>query len=441
MGRTASEAGWHLSRYLISAHVPDSDKVVIASLFAGIVGVYTSAEQYLLSVLDTLDETHPIIKRFAARGLIVRFDERAALEAMSRTGCGDSGVVDLTICPTMACNFDCPYCFESHRSGRMTEETCGHVVRLAEKMLTESRARSLNVTWFGGEPLLAPDLIESLSARLQSLARFARAEYRACVITNGYLLTPQTAEMLGRCGVISAQITLDGIGPNHDRTRHLAGGGGTFEQITGNLRSKLPFRIDIRHNIHEGNRGSVPAMKAFVERLAGESGNDIRYYPATVRNHAASAAWDSNICTICDRDAGSLCIPYDAENFEKGRGISCGANMLYFVGIDELGNLQKCWEAVDRSEYSFGTALRWDPADPIATADSPENLIRFLNAGMPAIDDECRECVWLPVCAGGCPFRQLSGEKQCLPYRDMPEAYVLALYDRILKEVKECSKV
>lgn len=437
MSRTASEAGWHLSRYLISARVPDSDRTVIASLYAGICGVYTPAELYLLSVLETLDEGHPILGRFADRGLIVRFDERAALEAMGRAACGAGHTVALTVCPTMACNFDCPYCFESHRAGRMSEETCGDVVRLAERMLAVSGARVLNVTWFGGEPLLAPDLIESLSARLRSAASRARAEYTAEIVTNGYLLTPPVAEMLGRCGVVSAQVTLDGIGPAHDRTRHRPGGGGSFETITENLRVKLPFRIDLRHNVHEGNRAGVPEMKAFAERLAREGGNEIRFCPAEVSDNEASEARGSEVRALCGRDAGDLKVSIDADSFDRGRGICCAASTLYCVGIDERGRLHKCWEEIDRTDSAFGTAARWDPADPVATADSPENLVPYLNTGLPLGDGECRECVWLPVCAGGCPFRRLRGQKQCLPYRDMPEKYALALYGRLRDKQRE----
>ena len=79
--------------------------------------------------------------------------------------------VRLTICPTMGCNFDCPYCFEGHRPGVMSAEVQDDVVALAGRMLEASEARALLVTWFGGEPLLAPGVIESLSGRLSDLAR------------------------------------------------------------------------------------------------------------------------------------------------------------------------------------------------------------------------------------------------------------------------------
>jgi uncharacterized protein len=59
-------------------------------------------------------------------------------------------------------------------------------------------------------------------------------------------------------------------------------------------------------------------------------------------------------------------------------------------------------------------------------------LTCYLNAYGAQCDPECRECVWLPHCAGGCPHMRLFGEgRQCVPYRDNPEAYVLASYAKL----------
>jgi uncharacterized protein len=159
---------------------------------------------YLLSVVEELDENHPAIKRFAKRGVIANYDERAALEAMGRGACAKSHGVSLTICPTMGCNFDCPYCFEDHSPGKMSAEVRDDVVALAERMLDASGSKDVHVTWFGGEPLLAPDVIESLSERLMTLVEERGGEYRASIITNGYLLTQEVVDMLGRCKVGSA---------------------------------------------------------------------------------------------------------------------------------------------------------------------------------------------------------------------------------------------
>lgn len=434
MSKTAAEAGWHVSKYNLFAEIPGTEKAAIANLFRGTCGAYTPIELYLLDELDSLEEDHPMLRRFRERGLIVDFDEREALEAKGRMACADGQSIGLTVCPTMGCNFDCPYCFEKHRSGKMSDAVQESLFALTERMLTYAGAKRLSVTWFGGEPLLAPEIIESLSEKLISLAQKYGAEYSADIITNGYLLSQPIADMLHRCKVKSAQITLDGVGAEHDATRHLAGGGGTFERIAENLRTlKLPFRIYIRHNVHEGNLDQIHALRSFVKSLAEESGNEIRYYPANVSGNAASEERQEQVRLLCGDEAGEIGIIRDASRFSCGRGHFCGAHRLLSVGIDDRGRLYKCWEDVDKPEHSFGSAARWDPADPITTAERPDNLVNYLNTAMPNGDGECAECVWLPLCAGGCPNKRLYGEKACVPYKDTPEKFVLKLYEKVGK--------
>ena len=434
MKKTAYEAGWRVSRYNLFAPILGTKNVAIANLFKGTCGTYSPLDLFLLSELPTLDAEHPILDRFRERGLIVNFDEREALHAMGRMGCAVGGV-GLTICPTMGCNFNCPYCFENHKVGKMSQKTQDDVVALAERMLAVSQKKALSVTWFGGEPLLAPDVIEALSRRLILMCEEKGAEYDAGIITNGYLLTQDNADLLARCKVKKAQITLDGVGEAHDKTRHLIGGAATFGRITDNLRQvNLAFRVNIRHNIHADNSGEIEALKAFVESLVAESGNKILYYPAVVSGNDASDDRGCDVGLLCSTDASEINVRRDAKRFSPGHGQYCMAHHLMSIGIDEKGNLQKCWEDVDKPEHSFGTADRWDPKNPIATADFPDNLTRYLNTSLPNHDEECENCVWLPTCAGGCPNKRLYYQKQCLPFKDAPEKYVLALHERIGEE-------
>ena len=439
--RTAGEAGWHVSRYNISAKVPDSKMVAIANLYKGNCAEYTPIEMYLLSVLEELDENHPIIERFARRGIIANFDERAALETMGRGACGIPHSISLTVCPTMGCNFDCPYCFEDHRRGKMSPEVQDDVVALTTRMLDAANAKSVTVTWFGGEPLLAPDVIESLSERLAALAKERGGTYGASIITNGYLLTQDIADMLGRCSVNSAQVTIDGLGDTHNATRRLAGGGPTFERIVSNLRdNKLPFKVSVRHNVHEGNRAEMDELEAFIKQIAEESGNDICYYPAPVSGSEVADERGEQVGLLCDTNASEVGIRQEAGRFRCGRGHFCGAHSLWSVGIDDKGNLQKCWESVDKPWISFGTAHDWDPANPLVTASKPDNLTMYLNTACPVPDEECRECVWLPMCVGGCPNKRIFEGRSCVPFRNDPAPYVLALHARIGEDKKDAAK-
>ena len=440
-GRTAREAGWHVSRYNISAPAPDSDKTIIANLFKGVCSTYTPLECYLLSVLDELDEHHPIIERFAERGIIADFDERAAVEAMGRASCTLTRTIGLTICPTMGCNFDCPYCFESHRIGRMSPETQDAVIALAEKLIPVIRGDSMDITWFGGEPLLMPDIIASLSKRLRRLARENDLSYMARVVTNGYLLTPETEDILENAGVKYLQITVDGMGETHNRTRRLADGGPTFDRIVSNIRRlRYPFYVDIRHNVHEGNKEEVEKLSAFIRELDQESAASLHYYPYAVSGNQASDRRGSRLDLLCSSDASDIGIRHDANRFHKGRGQVCMAHTLYGVGIDDEGRLYKCWEDVDKPEHSFGHVKTWNPASPMETAENRDMLTAYLNTASPVPDPECRECVWLPACSGGCPSRRLFANRDCVAYKDQPEKYVLALYERILENAEKAEQ-
>ena len=200
----------------------------------------------------------------------------------------------------------------------------------------------------------------------------------------------------------------------------------------GNLRNaRIPFRVSIRHNVHEENRDQVEALEAFIVQLANESGNNLQYYPSPVTGSSAAEARGEQVGLLCASDASDIGVRREANSFVKGRGHYCGAHSFWSVGIDEQGNLQKCWEAVDKPSISFGTAHDWDPANPFVTASNPDNLTKYLNTALPLSDEECRDCIWLPTCAGGCPYQRLFVSRKCIAFKDNPQDYVLALHARI----------
>ena len=176
-----------------------------------------------MSSLDEVSEDNPMIGRLAKRGVIANFDEREAFELRRKLSCitAPHGGVYITICPTLACNFECPYCFATRGRGKMSPEVQDDIVALAARMLDASRAKRLTITWFGGEPLIATDVIEALSPRLISLAEERGCDYKAWVFTNGYLLDEDVVDLLLRCRVTNIHIPLDGVGATNDATRRL----------------------------------------------------------------------------------------------------------------------------------------------------------------------------------------------------------------------------
>ena len=426
--KTAGEAGWHLSRYNLYASIPDSPNTAVVNLFKSTYTAFNPMEMYLLSVLDELSETHPMISRFSEKGVIANFDEYAALETLGKLGSADHRNAYITICPTMACNFDCPYCFEEHGSGKMTPEIQEHVIRFIEHLLSSSHTEFLKITWFGGEPLLAPDVIEALSERIMLICEKLNVTYTAMLITNGYLLDQNMVDLMERCHVDTCQITLDGLGATHDATRRLAGGGATFDRITDNLRNcSFPFNIILRHNVHEGNKQETEPLREYIRTLARESGNHIHLSPAIVLANPVSGERSDRVDLLCTEDAADVELSLELVSLRFPSGVYCGAQRLLHMGIDEEGNLYKCWECLDKKQLAFGNVKTWLPENPIGTAAHPNLFIRYMNSIDQSHDEGCRNCVWLPLCAGGCPQARLSGKKRCLPYKDTPEKYVMKI--------------
>ncbi|MBR3741994.1 MAG: hypothetical protein IKN04_16335 [Clostridia bacterium] len=84
---------------------------------------------------------------------------------------------------------------------------------------------------------------------------------------------------------------------------------------------------------------------------------------------------------------------------------------------------------------------------PLAHAEKPHrqggqarSTDEIPDTALPTNAPECRDCVPLPRCAGGCPTRRLYYQKNCFGFRNAPDKTVLALYDRLQKENKRKAK-
>lgn len=164
-------------------------------------------------------------------------DRLCAQRVMSLTA---GSTMDLILLPTEQCNFRCKYCYETFEKGEMSPAVQESIIKYVRKNL--QNFTGLSVSWFGGEPLTAPDVIARLSEEFIKICKAARKPYHAGMTTNGYNLTADTYNKMYRdYKVNSYQITLDGLEAEHDNQRVLADGSGTYSRIVSNL-------LDIRRN-------------------------------------------------------------------------------------------------------------------------------------------------------------------------------------------------
>jgi uncharacterized protein len=362
--------------------------------------------------------------------LLVRRYERLA-------ACFDASRLRLSICPTLACNFRCPYCFEHTQQDTavMSAET---VDRLVAYIVSREDARHLSLTWFGGEPTLAWDVIEDVTARLHDLDIDVR---NAGLVTNGYLLGAARIARLDDLRIGSVQVTLDGPREVHDRRRFLAGGGPTYarilENVTALMDSSYSGSCAIRVNVDRENVArSLDLQAELMQRFAGKK---VRVYAAHVETGPGGAC--DRACSLDLASWAAFVIdlyhqggPLPHGGFFPSGALPgvCVATCRSDLVVGPRGELYKCWEDVGKPHMVVGDL---HAAEPVT--DPGLQALYTLGAD-PFSDPECLACAALPICGGGCANRRLrlrhfgeDGVTVCTPYKDHLTAYLEAYLDTV----------
>lgn len=429
------------SRYNHMVKIPDEDAYALLNFRTGAFARLSPLQKDLFEVAADLDENSSKVKNFRRGGFLVSYDELRHMRTQAYMASGWGRVLGLTICPTMACNFACPYCFEEQRGGRMSKETEDAVVKFADRFLVRLPCQDIGVSWFGGEPLLCPDIIESLSEKLMALADKRNCGYHARLITNGWFLTPEIVAMLERVNVIEMQITLDGPTPEtNDHLRREKNGGSSFARIMENLENlhTKKIKVMLRCNLHRENAEHFGALKEKVNLLAKKAGFPVRVYSAMMDGYAGMShemqEASFNTSEFRRMVEGWEDLPAHVDTDAYYPYTVCMAQNLTGIGIDENGDLYKCWEAIGRGAKAFGNVRDFDILQE--PDGNPGAWDEYFETLFPENDKECMECKVFPICKGGCPHKRLTGRRTCLPVKADPDGYVLHRY-RIWQEKRQ----
>ena len=110
--------------------------------------------------------------------------------------------LELILLPTEQCNFRCVYCYEDFMIGKMQPNKVNAI-----KKLISQRAADLDVlkiSWFGGEPLAAKDIVYDISEHILNLCRDNPAlQYISTMTTNGFMLNQSVLTKLVSLGIRS----------------------------------------------------------------------------------------------------------------------------------------------------------------------------------------------------------------------------------------------
>jgi uncharacterized protein len=184
--------------------------------------------------------------------------------------------LELIIFPTEQCNFRCIYCYEDFAIGKMKTLTIFAIKNLIKHRLPELDV--LKISWFGGEPLVAKDIIYDVAQFIQNQQKkYPRLKYISGMTTNAYTLNLHTLQKLITSGITDFQISLDGTSETHDQSRVRLNGGKSFDVIWKNLlqakSTTLGFNFLLRLHLTTSNYDSI---KKLIDKIKLEL-NDPRF--------------------------------------------------------------------------------------------------------------------------------------------------------------------
>ncbi|MBL7258128.1 radical SAM/SPASM domain-containing protein [Paractinoplanes lichenicola] len=337
------------------------------------------------------------------------------------------GRFHLTIVPSLGCDLDCLYCFEAKHPSLLDEEVQQRLLRLVEQKLPA--VRSFAVLWYGGEPLVGLPALLRLSDEFITRCAAAGVSYQAEIITNGHLLTTETARLLRARHVTAAQVTMDGPAEVHDRRRPLAGGRGTFDQLLANVVAVAGILdVTVRVNLDTDNVGDAARLLEILAAagLAGRVGVYPGHVVATTANPLAPSARYGTACLskaafaeaeqhFAEAAAG---LGFATVALPEPVGAPCTAVRDNELVIGSRGEIYKCTETVGDPKEVIGNLRSWPQPD--------DRLSKWLTYD-PFGDDDCRSCVALPGCMGGCAYHAMtsaSRDTRCSTFRFRQEQQV-----------------
>src|SRR3990170_7055178 len=323
---------------------------------------------------------------------------------------------------TRRCNLFCLHCYmDSHDREYPGELSTDEGRRLLDGLAAFGVP---TVIFSGGEPLERPDLFE--------LAAHARDRGLRCVLsTNGTLITHEAAGRIRDAGFAYVGISLDGIGPTHDKMR---GKLGAYDESLAGLRRcrDLGVRVGLRFTVHRKNVDQLPAIFDLLETediprcciyhlaYAGR-GDRIRKYDLEPQETRAAVDYifartrdfhrrgvEKEILTVDNHTDGPyLYLNVQEEEPERAEEVyellSWNGGNQSGVAIASVGPLGLVHADAFSWHYSFGN-VRERPFGEI-WSDTSESRLAVLKDRKAHLKGRCRSCRYLDICNGNLRVR------------------------------------
>ena len=349
-------------------------------------------------------------------GFVVKHgaDEIAQVHYMYMRNYFSSSVLNLVLLPTMACNLACPYCFEEgHKEIPSRSDYFPALRAFAEKNFLGRKL--VQVSLFGGEPLLkSAELIEYLSFCVD-LSRKYGFQFLSSIVTNGVLMNEKISEALIDSGCSSLQVTIDGVKATHDSLRVGKTKTPTYDVIFENFQRAITIALSrskklhfiLRINLYNQTQDAVTATLDTIEPSLRP------HVQVLFRPVYSTKCFNS----INSDTAETLTRYYDVA---KGMGYQIVQNSYLLQQCEASGDEAffyvtpdlKAWKCV--ADMTYDGACFGEIGGSGDLVVNREKMSQWFKHSDPFLDEKCLACKKLPECYGGCILSKAKkGTRKC----------------------------
>lgn len=332
---------------------------------------------------------------------------------------------------TKECNFRCSYCYESFSGINIDKDKAASIIKFIKSQLSDNNFKNLIITWFGGEPLLNMNAIETISTEVIRICRKKNIKYIGSIVSNGYLLNTENIKKMLSYDVKTFQITIDGDADLHNSQRKLANGNETFDTIFNNLKSlqKLDdnYQVILRTNISKKMLGNMEQYYLDMKDFFCDNRFYASFHP--VVDFADMGHDISDVELISEMLEGAkkgfrFTPVLDYLNYNSS---FCYAIKNNNYVIDSELNVSKC-TVINEPYSNIG----------VITEEGKLELNSFAKVWNAArVSQKCIQCSYYASCGGGaCPLYYLKhGTSRCMKFKSKLSKYeVLKLADILGEE-------
>ncbi len=357
-----------------------------------------------------LGELHWLEQRGLFRTPVRTYDDaenEAYIQQLTRMG---TNKIELYLAE--ACNLRCRYCYvnanDALNHGLMSWDIGRQAIDFVFKRA--GSADSVNITFFGGEPLLNKPVLKQAIAYSQQLGAEQGKTVGYSMTTNATLLDDEIIDLIKRYN-FGLMISLDGPQETHDAMRPFADGGGSFETATRNIKRLMARRraVTVRctlSNLDLDRPKIVQFLEEFgfarvaMSRCTGTVDGLGPYDIGPEENAVLRAQDDYFVERLFDQLARGERIKFNpwatvvrTIHDQQNRRMRCGVGRgCTTVSID--GRLYPCHRYVGMDKYVLGHVTTG--VDQAAFAD-------YLR-GYFSTKSKCETCWAINLCGGYCPW-------------------------------------